>query len=667
MTGRTTPTNRRRPASPSKSRKKTLSGGSIGSIDLKEVIDSARINFRSEIKRSKSSLASPNQPTPAASSPSKTIGSKSNSAPASPVKAANVDSSSMKNSSPPTVTTGSKRRAAAAAASASVSQQLSPPANSGLSPKRAKTERSKHDSSSSSTLSSSPPASEAPTSTVAAPSPGGNSKRATLMPEEKKRKAPPMDEVSKLQMDEGVYHLLHSLQNSRRRTQTTRFNVAPPQKKQTLYGSLSGGSSLLSNSLVTTVRPNAHARNHSPSPSQNNSSATGAAEGSKHKPLTQHQKRQRQRQSEKNHLILFNRANVKATTPEELMTPKTLELLKKLPKKEYVDLWSSTARYKMSDEAMTAAAACSPPMGKASSVSPDSSASSDISSASAMAEAVRRRRRIGDRMLPNVTYINKVYKDILIRSNPCFSQIIMSTNTTGLRQTFNVNVFEEITDAMKLLQEDPSCRAVLLTGLGPTFCQGVDLSMLVIDSVEKQKKSAESLANAIKAFVKFLLGYPKLLIAGVNGSCSGLGLTLLPYFDIVYASDKAMFRTDYPNLRQIPEAFASVALATAPGLSEAVLLSRSFTATQAHSFGLVSHVVWPDRFLEEIVPRIEVLEDVNAPGLQMTKAVLKSRLKRSVAEVMDEETKQLVACWTAPDFAKNTRQYLKNPNCILFQ
>ena len=485
------------------------------------------------------------------------------------------------------------------------------------------------------------------------------------MTEVKRRKAAPMDEVMKLHMDEGVYHLLHSLPTSRRKTQTALFNASGATNKS----SSSPGE-------LGAMKPNSHARSHSPAPVQSQSGGIGSS-----LKMSAYQRRQlQQAKPRKNNLIKLGSAGVKATTPEALMTPKTLEMLKKLPKKDYVDLWSSKSRYKLAGEALTAAAACSPPLSsgnntssaiavKASSVSPDSSASSDISSASALAAAAKKRQRIGDRMLTCVTHVNKQYKDILIRSYPTFSQIIMCPSTTGLKYSMNVNVFDEITDAMKLLREDESCKAVLLSGLGGVFCQGIDLSVLTFDSTEKQKKSAESLAVAIKLFVKFLLSYPKLLVAALNGTCAGIGVTLLPYFDVIYASDKATLRVDYPRLSQIPEAFASVTMANSPSaLRELILLGRTITASEACSYGLISSVVWPDKFLEEIVPRMELLETVTTSGLQMTKALFKDRMRKNVLEVIEEETKMLVACWSAN--AKNIRQYLKEncgPNQLLFQ
>lgn len=48
--------------------------------------------------------------------------------------------------------------------------------------------------------------------------------------------------------------------------------------------------------------------------------------------------------------------------------------------------------------------------------------------------------------------------------------------------------------------------------------------------------------------------FKKTLIAGVSGRIVGIGVIILPLFDIVFASDEATFETPYGRIGQVPEA-----------------------------------------------------------------------------------------------------------------
>lgn len=106
-------------------------------------------------------------------------------------------------------------------------------------------------------------------------------------------------------------------------------------------------------------------------------------------------------------------------------------------------------------------------------------------------------------------------------------------------------------------------------------------------------------------FTKCLSQCRKLLIAGIHGSAVGLGVTMLPFFDMVYASDKATFYTPYVKLGQIPEAGATLTLPHLLGnavTSELLFGCRMLTASEALQFGLVTRILWPDKFSEELLP-----------------------------------------------------------------
>jgi 1,4-dihydroxy-2-naphthoyl-CoA synthase len=63
-----------------------------------------------------------------------------------------------------------------------------------------------------------------------------------------------------------------------------------------------------------------------------------------------------------------------------------------------------------------------------------------------------------------------------------------------------------------------------------------------------------------REFVKSLALFSKPLVAGVHGAAVGLGVTMLPFFDMVFASDKATFYTPYAKIGQIPEGAAVLTL-----------------------------------------------------------------------------------------------------------
>ena len=99
---------------------------------------------------------------------------------------------------------------------------------------------------------------------------------------------------------------------------------------------------------------------------------------------------------------------------------------------------------------------------------------------------------------------------------------------------------------------------------------------------------------------------------------------------------------------------------------QVILLGRGMTASEAKEKGLVSDVIWPDRFLEDIVPRLETLAaQPNFEAIKATKKLLKRRVREELDKVAEDESKELVASWTTKYFPRTVKKYLEAGNFVM--
>lgn len=100
----------------------------------------------------------------------------------------------------------------------------------------------------------------------------------------------------------------------------------------------------------------------------------------------------------------------------------------------------------------------------------------------------------------------------------------------------------------------------------------------------------------------------KPIIAMVNGGAVGAGATLLPFCDLVLASDKAFFLTPFAALGIVPEFCSSITFPQIMGLSMAnnmLLFGHRLSADEALNCGLVSKLFASKVFTEECQKLVE--------------------------------------------------------------
>jgi enoyl-CoA hydratase/carnithine racemase len=154
------------------------------------------------------------------------------------------------------------------------------------------------------------------------------------------------------------------------------------------------------------------------------------------------------------------------------------------------------------------------------------------------------------------------------------------------RNALSIDLRIELAEAFSRLGEDESVGCIVLTGAGPSFCAGMDVTQFGGD-LEHKRRLVETSTGAFEA----VGSCPRPVVAAVNGPALAGGFALALLCDIRIAADSATF--GFPELPMgIPPSYASARAAmNSAAAAEVALTGRIFDAVEALRMGVVNEVV----------------------------------------------------------------------------
>lgn len=161
-----------------------------------------------------------------------------------------------------------------------------------------------------------------------------------------------------------------------------------------------------------------------------------------------------------------------------------------------------------------------------------------------------------------------------------------------VRNAFNDVLIDELTRAFRDTAGDSTVRAVVLSGDGPAFCAGADVSWMRQAggySREQNEADAERMARMLQA----IDASPQPVIALAHGAAIGGGVGLLAAADIAIAAEGTVFSLAEVRLGILPSVISPYVLrAIGPRFARDVFLTGDrFDAREASRMGLVHRVV----------------------------------------------------------------------------
>jgi enoyl-CoA hydratase len=177
------------------------------------------------------------------------------------------------------------------------------------------------------------------------------------------------------------------------------------------------------------------------------------------------------------------------------------------------------------------------------------------------------------------------------------------------RNALTLPMVTEIIDTFDRLEADPAVGAVIVTGDGPAFCAGADLSHL--------SSSADGGAEAgLRAIYEGFLRIgrsPLPTLAAVNGAAVGAGMNLALICDVRLAAHRARFDTRFLQLGLHPgggHTWMAQRIAGPQTVLATVLFGDVLDGAEAERVGLVWRCVADD----ELLPAARVMAERAASG-----------------------------------------------------
>jgi enoyl-CoA hydratase/carnithine racemase len=185
------------------------------------------------------------------------------------------------------------------------------------------------------------------------------------------------------------------------------------------------------------------------------------------------------------------------------------------------------------------------------------------------------------------------------------------------------------------LAADPAVRVLVVTGAGPSFCAGADISDLLGGPDPADPMAAVRRDNL--AAQAALRDFPKPTVAMIRGHCIGGGVELAASCDLRFADPTAVFGVTPAKVGIVytPSSTKALIDLVGPAMTKYLLFSGELIdADTAVRAGLVDRLVAADGLEEEVHRFADVLASRSALSQRATKQVIAALTTGSDAEAV---------------------------------
>jgi 2-(1,2-epoxy-1,2-dihydrophenyl)acetyl-CoA isomerase len=239
---------------------------------------------------------------------------------------------------------------------------------------------------------------------------------------------------------------------------------------------------------------------------------------------------------------------------------------------------------------------------------------------------------------------------------------ILSINVPSRLNPLTRDVQRGLRATIANLSGENEVRALVLTGIGRSFCVGADLGSIdTSESGSLGQRTAEVMESLSNRLIEDLRAAPFPVVSAINGATAGAGVGLALAADVIVAARSAYFYLPFmPRLGLVPDLGTtwflehSVGRARAVGLS---LLGDRLSAEQAVQWGLIWACVDDAVLRQEAIALARRLARLPAHAAREIRSAYESAGSQSLNTQMRYEAGRQRELIDRPHFAEGVRAF----------
>jgi 2-(1,2-epoxy-1,2-dihydrophenyl)acetyl-CoA isomerase len=253
-----------------------------------------------------------------------------------------------------------------------------------------------------------------------------------------------------------------------------------------------------------------------------------------------------------------------------------------------------------------------------------------------------------------------MYQTILLQRDNGVAKITL--NRPDKLNSFNVQMHEELQNALDSIATDGETRCVLLTGAGRGFCAGQDLGDRAVSADDTRPDLGMSVEKYYNPLIRRITNLPMPVICAINGVAAGAGASIAVACDIAIAARSASFILSFAKVGLIPDSGSSWHFTRALGLPRAkalAMLGNKLPAEQAEQWGLIYQVVDNDVLQEEADKLAAHLATQPTEALGKIKKLLNGSFENNLNDQLERERLDMQHLGRSDDYREGVAAFME--------